>query len=162
MASRLPVLAAVSSLAASATILSAAALNLALSFQISDLARLGMPLSVPSPNAENGRVDITATMCALSFATLASNGARPCTMAPMRATWLPITVNALWRYLMASSGFWNCAAAGRAVSTPQAAARIISFFMRGSDQQGSGAGQPGSGRTTAGRRESKDRTVQAH
>ncbi len=37
-------------------------------------------------------------------------------MAPRRLKWAAITVNVALRYLMASSGFWNCAAAGRATA----------------------------------------------
>ena len=52
MVSRLPLLAAASNFSASACILPARSLNLAESFQISGLARVGRPLSVPSPNAD--------------------------------------------------------------------------------------------------------------
>src|SRR5574343_1111773 len=52
-ASRLPVLAAATTLASSAWFLSAASLNLALSFQISGLARVSR-LSEPSTNAAHG------------------------------------------------------------------------------------------------------------
>ena len=131
MPSRLPALAAASSFATSPIIFSAAALNLALSFQISALARLGMPLSVPSPKAPKGRRATVSTMAALSAATLASKGVRPCAMAPMRAMWLPMIVNAPWRYLMASSAFWNCADAGSATRQATEASRARDVFITG-------------------------------
>ena len=61
------------------------------SFQMSGLARVGMPLSVPSPNATQGSLDITTTTEALSAAVLGSNGALPCAMAPTRPSWVAIT-----------------------------------------------------------------------
>jgi hypothetical protein len=52
-------------------------------------------------------------------------------MAPMRPKWFAITVNTLWRYLMASSGFCHCAAAGKAVARPATVAAARSRrFMR--------------------------------
>lgn len=83
MVSKLPVLAAASSLAASATNLSLASLNLPASFQISGLAR-DLSDSVLAANPAQGKALKVATTCALSYATLASNGARPLAMAPIR------------------------------------------------------------------------------
>ena len=51
---------------------------------------------------------------ALSAACFASKGMRPLAMAPMRPKCEAITVKLALRYLMASSGFWNCAWAGAA------------------------------------------------
>src|SRR4051794_31485584 len=69
-------------------------------------------------------------MSAFSTAALASNGALPWTIAPMRPKCVDITVNTDLRYLIASSGLANCAAAGSAVIRPAtAAAAHISFFI---------------------------------
>jgi hypothetical protein len=50
----------------------------------------------------------------------------------MRPKWLAITNMPLWRYLTASSGFWNCAAAGseKAAAAKVRAARRGRFMVR--------------------------------
>src|SRR2546422_3679144 len=129
--SRSPVLAAAASLAVSAISFSLVSLNLACSVQISGLALVLPPLSVPGMKPAQGSLDMSATIAALSAATAASNGALPETMAPMRPKcWLWINI-ALWRYLMASSGLANCAAAGavRATSVAAAAIQVRAFML---------------------------------
>ena len=70
-ASTLPAFAATATLLSSACILSAASLYLALSFQISGLARVS-PLSLPSGKAAQGYLAMAAAMSAFSTAALAS------------------------------------------------------------------------------------------
>jgi hypothetical protein len=56
----------------------------------------------------------------------------PEVIAPMRAKLVPITVNTALRYLMASSGFWNWAAAGSAtVAAASVRAARENRFMPG-------------------------------
>src|SRR5512134_851668 len=102
-ASRLPALAAVFSLATSATIFSAPWSNLALSIHTSGLA-LDFTPSVLGVKPAHGNLLMNSTTAAFSCASLASYGALPLAMAPRRPKWLAITENALWRYFTASSG----------------------------------------------------------
>src|SRR3990167_571935 len=104
--------------------------NLSFSLQTSGLAFVS-PLSLPSMKPANGSFDNVAAISALSIAALASNGALPLAIAPMRPKWAAIKVIPALRYLIASSGLANCAAAGSAVTRPAAAATPrISFFIQ--------------------------------
>src|SRR5689334_24415737 len=124
MASRLPDLAATLSLAISSCIFEAAPLNLSRSVQILGSARVS-PLSVPSTKPAYGSLEAMVAISALSAAAFASNGIRPLAIAATRPKWVAITVKAALRYLIASSGFANCAAAGIATPAPAIAAAAI-------------------------------------
>jgi hypothetical protein len=96
----------------------AAALNLAPSARLGLGALLGALVGAFAEGGEWAAWTRPSRRPCWPAATLASKGTRPLAMAPMRPKWAAITVKAPWRYLMASSGFWNWAAAGRAAARP--------------------------------------------
>ena len=77
-----------------------------------------------------GSFDMLVAISALSAAILASNGMRPLAMAATRPKCVAMTVKAALRYLIASSGFANCAAAGSAVANAATAAAVINIDGR--------------------------------
>jgi hypothetical protein len=112
----------------------AAALNLSFSVQIFGSA-LVSPLSVPSTNPAYGSLETMVAISAFSATALASNGMRPLAIPATMPKCRAITVKAALRYLIASSGLANCAAAGSAMAEPSSAAPVSSAvenrrFMR--------------------------------